>query len=150
MKHFSTAELVKVSLFTALMVVFAQIAIPLPISPVPLTLSTFTIFLSSSLLKPRSALMVQVVYVLLGLFGLPVFAGFKSGVPVLFGPTGGYIVAYLIMAPLISFVSSHLCRWAGFLYIAKLPLPYVISYILAMVLCYGFGSVWLMLYMGLL
>ena len=148
MKHFSTAELVKVSLFTALMVVFAQIAIPLPISPVPLTLSTFAIFLSSSLLKPQSALMVQVVYVLLGLFGLPVFAGFKSGVPVLFGPTGGYIIAYLIMAPLISFVSSRLCRGAGFLHTAKLPLPYVISYILAMLLCYGFGSVWLMLYAG--
>ena len=148
MKHFSTRDLVRIGLFTALMVVFAQIAIPLPISPVPLTLSTFAIFLSSSLLPPQSAIMVQILYILLGLIGFPVFAGFKSGVPVLFGPTGGYIVSYLFMAPVISILSSSLSKQAVLKKTARISLPYAFSYIVSMILCYLFGSVWLMFYIG--
>ena len=145
-KHYSTRELIQISMFTAIMVVFAQIAIPLPVSPIPLTLSTFAIFLSSSFLTPQCAFMVQVIYILLGAIGFPVFSGFKSGIQVISGPTGGYIISYLIMAPLISFLSVRLQYKTSLLRKIRVPLSHIISYAVAMVFCYGFGSLWLMLY----
>jgi len=81
------------ALFGALTAVGAYIMIPLP--PVPITLQTLFVNLSGALLGGSLGALSQVVYILLGVIGLPVFAGGKSGIGVLFGPTGGYLIGFV-------------------------------------------------------
>jgi len=74
----------------------AQISIPL--EPVPFTLQVLAVVLAGLLLGPRYGALAMAVYVLVGAVGVPVFAGFRGGLSVLFGDTGGYLLAYLLAA----------------------------------------------------
>jgi biotin transport system substrate-specific component len=87
------------SLFGALTAVGAFIQIPLP--PVPLTMQTLFVALAGALLGGYLGALSQVVYILLGVIGLPVFAGGKAGAGVLLGPTGGYLVGFVVGAYVI-------------------------------------------------
>ena len=89
-------------LFAALLAVFSQISIPLPFSPVPLSLGVLAVFLIGGLLPPRLVLGSVLAYLAMGVVGIPVFAGFLAGPGRLLGPTGGYLVAYPLMALLVS------------------------------------------------
>jgi biotin transport system substrate-specific component len=88
--------MVYASLFGALTAVGAYIIIPLP--PVPITLQTLFLGLSGTLLGGRLGALSQVIYLFLGILGLPVFAGGKAGIGVLFGPTGGYLIGFVAAA----------------------------------------------------
>ncbi|WP_272701686.1 biotin transporter BioY [Desulfovibrio sp. Fe33] len=66
-----------------------------PIGPVPVSMQPFFIFLAGYLLGPRHAVLAMGLYLLAGTIGLPVFAGGKSGLGYLLGPTGGYLVGFL-------------------------------------------------------
>ncbi|EGB15907.1 BioY protein [Pseudodesulfovibrio mercurii] len=66
-----------------------------PIGPVPVSMQPFFIFLAGYLLGPRHAVMAMGLYLLAGCIGLPVFAGGKSGLGYLYGPTGGYLIGFL-------------------------------------------------------
>ncbi len=102
MKSESTTSLrglVYAALFGAATAAGAYIIVPIP--PVPITLQTLFLYLAGALLGGRLALLSQVVYLLLGIIGLPVFAGGKAGFGVLFGPTGGYLIGFLPAAYLI-------------------------------------------------
>ena len=92
----SLRSMIYASLFGALTAVGAYIIIPLP--PVPITLQTLFLGLAGTLLGGRLAALSQVIYLLLGIIGLPVFAGGKSGLGVLFGPTGGYLIGFVVAA----------------------------------------------------
>jgi biotin transport system substrate-specific component len=83
--------IVGASIVTALA---AQIAIPLPWSPVPITGQTWAVLLSGAVLGARRAFLAQALYLLEGAAGLPVFAGFSAGFAVLAGPTAGYLIAF--------------------------------------------------------
>lgn len=83
------------ALFIALIIVGAYVAIPIPISPVPIVLQNMFVLLAAIILGPLWGLSCIGVYLLLGLLGLPVFAGGMSGVGRIFGPTGGYLIGYL-------------------------------------------------------
>ncbi len=85
------------ALLAACLAVTSWLAALLP-SSVPLTLQTFFVVLAALLLRPRWAAASMLVYVSLGAIGLPVFAGGKAGVAVLVGPTGGYLVAFVVAA----------------------------------------------------
>jgi biotin transport system substrate-specific component len=78
----------------------AQVAIPLPWSPVPVTGQTFAVLLSGALLGTRRAFLGQLLYLIEGAAGLPVFAGGLGGVAVLLGPTAGYLYAFPFAAAL--------------------------------------------------
>jgi biotin transport system substrate-specific component len=82
-----------VALFTALTALGAFVRLPLPFTPVPLTLQVFFVLLSAMVLGPK-ALISQALYIGLGLAGLPVFAGAAGGFAHLSGPTGGYILGF--------------------------------------------------------
>ncbi len=86
------------ALFAALTAVGAQIQTPLPFSPVPVVLSNFFALLAGLVLGPRLGATSQVVYVLLGAVGAPVFAGMHGGFQVVAGPTGGYLVGFILAA----------------------------------------------------
>lgn len=94
-------KMVFASLFAALTAAGAYIQIPIPLSPVPVTLQVFFVLLAGSMLKSKWGSLSMIVYTLLGVAGLPVFSGGSSGLGVLFGPTGGYIFGFIIAAFLI-------------------------------------------------
>ena len=81
-------------MLAALTCVLAPIAIPMPLG-VPITLATFSIMLAGVLLGARLGTISQGVYILLGAAGLPVFSGYRGGIGVIAGMTGGYIIGYL-------------------------------------------------------
>ncbi len=91
-------KMVFASLFAALTAAGAYIEIPLPFSPVPVTMQVFFVLLAGSMLKSKWGGLSMVVYTLLGVAGLPVFSGGSSGLGVLLGPTGGYIFGFIIAA----------------------------------------------------
>ncbi len=105
MKKAKTIHLVLCAFFAALTAVSAQIAIP--IGPVPISLATFSVFMTGALLGGRLGAVSQAAYVLLGAAGVPVFAGFKGGLGALFGPTGGYIAGYILAAWLIGSLAER-------------------------------------------
>jgi biotin transport system substrate-specific component len=92
------------SLFTALITLGAYISIP--IGPVPFVLQNFFVFLAALLLGYRWGTLSVVVYLLLGLAGLPVFSQGRGGFLHLIGPTGGYLFAYIPAVLLSGFVSE--------------------------------------------
>ncbi|MDF2700131.1 MAG: bioY [Haloplasmataceae bacterium] len=98
-------QMTRISLFTAMMVVFTIVvpSIPFPIIQTPFTLQTLIIMLAAVLLKPTDAFMSILVYVMIGAIGLPVFSGAKGGLGVVLGPTGGFILAFPFAAFLISY-----------------------------------------------
>ena len=96
--------LVICGVIAAVMVVCSWIAIPLP-SGVPINLAVLGVLLSAGCLGFRYGTLTQLVYVLLGCVGLPVFAGFNGGLHVIAGPTGGYIVGYILCAGIVGFIA---------------------------------------------
>ena len=99
-------DLVFVALFAAVMTVCAQIQIPF--GEVPFTLQTLGVFIAASLLGWKRGTLSVIVYVLLGLAGVPVFAGFSGGIGVLFGPTGGYIIGFIFTALIVGLMTEKL------------------------------------------
>lgn len=89
----SALSLTTAALFAAFLAVCAMIAVPLPLTSVPVTLLTLGLFLTGLLLPPRTACTAAVLHLLLGLAGLPVFSGMTGGPGVLLGPTGGFLLA---------------------------------------------------------
>ena len=120
--HTKALDLAYIALMAALIALCAWISVPL--GPVPFTMQTFGIFAALGLLGGRRGTLAFLIYLLLGIVGLPVFSGFSAGAGVLFGATGGYLLGYLA---------------------AKLgqTLPVMASaMVLGLVLCYAFGTFW--------
>jgi len=95
-RKISTRGMSYAAMFGAMTAIGAYIIIPLPL--VPITLQTFVMYLAASLLGGYLGALSQIVYILLGIIGLPVFAGGKAGLGVLIGPTGGYLIGFIIGA----------------------------------------------------
>ena len=134
MERMKTKNLAFCALMAAVTAVCAQISIPLP-GGVPLTLSVAAVYLSGAFLGPGLAFASQLVYLLLGAFGLPVFAGFSGSLGVLLGSTGGYLLVYPLMAAAVA-LGRRL--WGG-----RLP-SLAASMLIALLLCYAGGTAWFM------
>ncbi len=90
---------------SALVAVCAHVAIPLGFTPVPVTLQPFAVLLLALLMSPRLAFATMVAYLAEGAAGLPVFTPHGlGGVAQLLGPTGGYLLSYPVVAPLVSWM----------------------------------------------
>ena len=94
---FSVRNICYISVFTAIIAVCAQISIPMP-TGVPLTLQTFAIPLAGIILGSKKGTLSVLIYIILGISGIPVFTGFRGGIGVIFGVTGGYIISFPLMA----------------------------------------------------
>lgn len=139
-RRMTVRDLALCAMFAALTAVLSQLAIPLPFSPVPLTLSVAAVFLCGAILPPGKAALAQAAYLLLGAVGLPVFAQMRGGLPALIGPTGGYLISYPLMAAAVSLgfkiarkqagLAAWISRGAGAL--------------AALALCYALGVAFLM------
>lgn len=83
----------------------AQMRIPLPFTPVPVTLQTFFVLSSGVALGPAWGLLSQAIYLLLGIVGFPYFAGWSAGMKTLLGPTGGYLFGFLIAGYVVGIIA---------------------------------------------
>ncbi len=131
-QRIKTRDLVITGMFTAIICVLSQISIPVP--PIPFTLGLLAIFLTGALLPPRFAFLSVLVYLLLGAFGVPVFAGFKGGLQNLTGMTGGYLAAYPIMALIIALSCKLLKKYK--------VLALAVGMTAALLVCYLLGTAW--------
>lgn len=89
---------VRLAVAVAVMAVSAQVAVPLPFTPVPMTLQPVAVLAIGALLGTRMGLAALVTYLALGAAGLPIFSMGRGGAAHLFGPTGGYLLAFPIAA----------------------------------------------------
>jgi len=121
-----------IAIFTAMIAVCAQITIPMPMG-VPFTLQNFAVLLAGIVLGAKKSTLSAIIYIMLGIIGVPVFAGFKGGFVVILGPTGGFIVSFPLMAlcaGIFSDISSNKkCMVQSFLIAAGLILGVAIHYI---------------------
>ncbi|MEG0240167.1 biotin transporter BioY [Anaerorhabdus sp.] len=129
-----TKPLIQCALLAGAIAICSQIQIPLPM--VPINLALLAVHVAGIVLKPKYAILTVLVYIALGFIGLPVFSNFSGGAQVLFGPTGGYILGYLLDAILISYGMQKL----------KFSLQTVlILCIIGTLGCYIFGTIWFMI-----
>lgn len=129
-EKFTTQELTKMALLTALISVSAYIIIPIPFSPASITAQTLVVNLIALLLTPRQAAFTILVYILLGLTGLPIFSGGVGGPAKLFGPTGGYIMSWLVAAVLISWLKGkhyNFVRYCAVTILVGMSVIYIIG-----------------------
>lgn len=130
----SLTKLILTALFTGLIVVSAQIIIPLA---VPFTLQSLGIFLASGILGWKQGMLSVALYIMLGVIGLPVFSGFQGGLGVLFGVTGGYIWGFLPTAFIVGIVCEKVSRKKSVMALAMAS---------GLIVCYLLGTIWYSVY----
>jgi biotin transport system substrate-specific component len=135
----SIAQLTLCALFTALIAILAQVAIPLPVSPVPFTGQIIGVMITGALLPRRAALLTIIAYLMIGVAGMPVFSLARGGLYMLTGPSGGYLLGFIPAVLIIT------------LLLKKVAQPSLLQLIIAMLpglgLIYFFGTLQLGLLM---
>ena len=129
---FKPIDLAFIGIFAAIITVCSWISIP---TTVPFTLQTMAIFLALEIAGGRNGFFAVLTYILLGALGVPVFAGFKGGLAVLLGNTGGYIVGFLLLAGVYRLMTSL---------INEKLFTKAAAMVLGLVVCYAFGTAWFM------
>ncbi len=129
----SVRELTLIAIGIALITICSWISVPLTI---PVTLQTFAVCLVTALLGLKMGLWSVIGFILLGAVGIPVFSGFRGGVGVLLGVTGGYIVGFLFTALTVGLAVKRFGR--------SFPVL-ILSMVLGILLCYAFGTAWFMI-----
>ena len=123
----------KCAILVAIICVLAGISIP--IGPVSITLATLGVYLVGCLVKPKYALLVIACYIALGAMGLPVFSNWSGGIAKLIGPTGGYILGYLVCVLVQSMIIT---RFKNKLWV------YFVATLFGTVFIYFFGTLYFM------
>ena len=125
----TTKRMTRIALCAALLAPCAWLSVP---TQPPFTMQTFGVFLTLLLLGAKDGTIAIGLYILLGALGVPVFSGFNGGMGALMGPTGGYIVGFL----LICLIFGLLCGKGAGLWLKALAL------LLGLAVCYAFGTLW--------
>ena len=130
-KKLTTYQMAVTALMAAVMSVLGPLTVP--IGAVPISLANFVICLTAWLLGPKFGTLSVAVYLCIGLIGVPVFSGYGAGLAKIAGPTGGYLVGYLLLALI------------GGLFIEKSngnPVVSGIGLVLGDAACYVLGTAW--------
>lgn len=126
-KNLKASELAKISMCVALCCVTSFIVFPLPFTPTMVTALTLAMSLTAYILTPKQTFTVILVYLLLGVAGLPIFAG-TGGVGRLLSPVGGFYFAWLVAFPALSFFKgdkANFKRYAIANILTAIPITYV-------------------------
>lgn len=137
------------AVFASLTAAVAWFKIPLPFTPVPVTLQTVFVLLSGAMLGPVYGALAMIIYILLGAIGLPVFSGGSSGLGVLFGPTGGYLFSFPVAAFVIGWLIRSKNLTKNLKYLKKYYLETIFAMIIGMLIIYTMGGIQGMLVTGL-
>ena len=100
-------ELTKAALFAAVFCILAPHTVYLPLSPVGITLGSFLVYLTGMLLGARLGCISLFLYFCMGFLGLPVFSGYRAGAAVLFGPTGGFLIGFLLCVAIVGWFAKN-------------------------------------------
>lgn len=133
-KKLTVYELTKCAMFAALLAICSWITVP---SVIPFTMQTFAVFTMCAVLGTKLSVITVMVYIVLGAIGLPVFSGFRGGVGVLIGATGGYIWGFLLTA-LACGILIDLQKKCG----KESKIFTVLSMLVGLILCYASGTLW--------
>ena len=133
-RNYNTLDLVYTALGAVLIAVCSWISIP---TTVPFTMQTFAVFFVLLALGGKRGTMSILVYILLGAVGMPVFAQFASGMGVLLGSTGGYIVGFLF---------TGLIYWFAAGIFGKKRWVQIASLLVGTAVLYAFGTAWFLLF----
>lgn len=133
-KKLNVKRLVLIALVTSITCLLAPFSIPIPISPVPITLTNLVLLIGVYLIGWKASTISYIAYLLLGLVGLPVFSGFTGGVGKLVGPTGGYLVGFIFLTIIAGIFVERFKNRTIIIFIGM---------ILANIINYIFGTLWL-------
>lgn len=134
-----TLNIVYIGISAALIAICSWISIPLP-SGIPVTLQTMGVCLVAGILGTKRSTLATLVYILLGLIGVPVFSQFRSGPAFLFGNTGGYIIGFIFTALIVGAMSDYIEK-KNIVKVKKYVLL-TVSMIVGIAVCYVFGTAW--------
>lgn len=129
----STRDAVLVGMFAAVIAVCAWITVP---AAVPFTMQIFAVYATLLVLGGRRGTFAIIIYILLGVIGIPVFQGFTGGVGVIAGPTGGYILGFFIIGVVF---------WLAATLFPHNKIAEMSAMIIGLLLCYSFGTLWFVL-----
>ena len=113
----------------------AYIRVPLPFTPVPITLQTFFVVLSGAFLGKKLGVASQISYIVFGALGIPVFQGYASGILHLAGPTGGYILGFIVSAFIVGILTEKNRSFSRIF----------VSMLIGLLTIYFFGILWLVI-----
>ena len=131
-------QFARAAVLAALLGAVAPVAIPLPLSPAPITLQVLFVFLAGLVLGPVWGTVSMLLYLTAGAIGIPVFAGWEAGLGTLFGPTGGYLWSYPVAAALIG---SVVHRGTDLRDPAAVSVPIVVTaLVMGTIVIYGMGT----------
>ena len=131
-KNNNTRQLTLIGLIAAVTCILGPLSLPIGI--VPISLTNLAIYFAVYALGGKRGTLSYIVYLFIGLVGLPVFSGFSGGFPKLFGPTGGYLIGFIFMA----FISGiFIDKFSNKIYMCFLGM------VLGTIVTYIFGSAWL-------
>lgn len=126
------STLTMVALMAAVLCILSPFSIPVGV--VPVSLSTFGLYLTVLILGRKKATVVCTIYLLLGFIGIPVFSGFSGGPAKLFGPTGGYLFGYLLLTTVAGLIVDKYPKNHGIC---------VLGLVFGTISCYAVGTLWL-------
>ncbi|MBO6015172.1 MAG: biotin transporter BioY [Lachnospiraceae bacterium] len=128
-----TREMVLIGVMAAVLCILGPVSLAIPISPVPISFTTFALFLAVYVLGCKRGTICYLIYLLLGMVGMPVFSGFSGGIGKLLGPTGGYLIGMIFTAAIAGLCIDRSDRF----------FVHVTGMVLGTVICYTFGTTWL-------
>lgn len=131
-KKFSITQIALIGVMTAVICILAPFS--LPIGPVPISFTNLAIYIALYVLGMKRGTISYLIYLLIGLVGVPVFSGFTGGPQKLFGPTGGYLIGFIPMAVIAGIVIDKCMKKWYFCLLAMIAGTWV---------CYLFGTAWL-------
>lgn len=131
-KKFSITQIAVIGVMTAVICILAPFS--LPIGPVPISFTNLAIYIALYVLGMKRGTISYLIYLLIGLVGVPVFSGFIGGPQKLFGPTGGYLIGFIPMAVIAGIVIDKCMKKWYFCLLAMIAGTWV---------CYLFGTAWL-------
>lgn len=131
-KKFSITQIAVIGVMAAVICILAPFS--LPIGPVPISFTNLAIYIALYVLGMKRGTISYLIYLLIGLVGIPVFSGFTGGPQKLFGPTGGYLIGFIPMAVIAGIVIDKCMKKWYFCLLAMIAGTWV---------CYLFGTAWL-------
>lgn len=135
-----TKELTLIGLMTAVTCILGPLSIPMPFSVVPISFTNLAIYFTVFLLGWKKGTISYLIYLLIGVVGVPVFSGFSGGIGKIAGPTGGYLAGFLLLA-IIS--GLFIEKFRGKIYM------YALGMVLGLAVTYLLGTTWLAYQLGL-
>ena len=127
-----TRDTVFIALFAVLIAICSWISIP---TAIPFTMQTFGVFFALNFLGGKKGTLCIVIYLLMGIIGIPVYANGTAGIGTIMGTTGGYMIGWIFSGPVMWFFEALISKkiWAQF-----------ISMLVGLLVCYAIGTAWFM------